>query len=117
MSWFKKLWGNRRPVAATQVTKVETSAHKGHLTEFASSRVEVEAFIEPPTTINTMTLLLVARDGEWTRRPVPDEKSARSFAREARIPIFDVNQSGYPSAMREYNARQKRAQEERRRNS
>lgn len=83
------------------------SEHKAHLTEFVSTRNRVEAFIEPATTMNPVTLLLVAADGEWTRRTVPSEKAARSFADSAGIPIYDINQSGYPSAMREYNARQR----------
>lgn len=81
--------------------------HRAHLAEFVSTRRRVEGFIEPATTMNPVTLLLVAADGEWTRRTVPGEKAARSFADSVGIPIYDVNQSGYPSAMREYNARQR----------
>ena len=81
--------------------------HRAHLEEFARTRREVEAFIEPATTVTPTTLLLVARDGEWTRRPVPDPQTARDFARKLGIAVYDVNLSGYPSSMREYNARRK----------
>ena len=39
-----------------------------HLAEFASTRDGLEAYIEPATTVTPTTLLLVAGDGEWTRR-------------------------------------------------
>lgn len=103
MNWLKRLMPSKA-VATTPVA--EPNAHRDHLAEFARTRQDVEAFIEPATTINNLTLLLVARDGEWTRRTVPSEKVAHKFAKAVGIPIYDVNQSGYPSAMREYNSRQ-----------
>jgi hypothetical protein len=78
-----------------------------HLEDFARTRTEVEAFVEPATTVTPTTLLLVARDGEWTRRPVPDQRTAYGFAERLGIPAYDVTLSGYPSAMREWNARQR----------
>ncbi len=78
-----------------------------HLADFARSRTEVEGYVEPATAITPTTLLLVAGDGEWTRRPVPDPRAAQAFARDLGVPVFDVNLSGYPSRMREWNARVK----------
>jgi len=78
-----------------------------HLTDFTRARTGVEGYLEPATTVTPATLLLVAGDGEWTRRPVPDVRSAERFARDLGVPVFDVNQSGYPSRMREWNARVK----------
>ena len=93
--------------ASATGAKQQSGRHRAHLEEFVRTRREVEAFIEPATTVTPTTLLLVAKDGEWTRRPVPDPKTASDFARKLSIPVYDVNLSGYPSSMREYNARQK----------
>lgn len=104
MGLFSRLRRGAGRTAGGSSTKGQASAH---LEQFTRSRLEVEAFIEPATTVTPTTLLLVAKDGEWTRRPVPDPATARSFAKRLGIPAYDVNQSGYPSSMREYNARKK----------
>ena len=67
--------------------------------------------MEPSTTVTPTTLLLVARDGEWTRRSVPDRETAFAFARRLGVPVYDVNVAGYPQRMRDYNARQKQQPE------
>ena len=51
-----------------------------HLTEFARTRRGVEAFVEPKTVVTQTTLLLVAFDGEWTRRVVPIPEWGHKFA-------------------------------------
>ena len=79
-----------------------------HLQEFIRSRRGVEGFIEPRTTVTETTVLLVAHDGEWTRRRVDSPESARRFAHEFAMPIYDIRLMGYPQRMRDYNARQKR---------
>lgn len=78
-----------------------------HLTEFVSTRRGVEGFIEPRTTVSSVTLLLVAHDGEWTRRRVPSEQWARKFASRQHIPAYDAGLVGIPSRMREYIRRNK----------
>jgi len=77
-----------------------------HLTEFVQTRRGVEAFIELPTMMTETTLLLVAYDGEWTRRRVPSPEWARSFAKHMEIPGYDAAVVGYPQRMRDYNHRQ-----------
>lgn len=72
------------------------------------SRYGVEAYLEPRTTVTETTLLLIAHDGEWTRRRVASVEDARDFARRLNIPVYDVNLVGYPQRMRDYNQRQKR---------
>ena len=49
-----------------------------HLEEFTRTRTGVEAYLEPVTMATETTLVLVAHDGEWTRRRVesPEEGSA-----------------------------------------
>ncbi len=51
--------------------------------------------------------MLIAHDGEWTRRRVPDPAAARLFAHRLAIPLYDVRLVGYPKRMREYNQRRK----------
>ena len=52
-------------------------------------------------------LLLVAIDGEWTRRRVPSVEWAHDFANGEGIPSYDAAVVGYPERMREYNRRSK----------
>jgi hypothetical protein len=67
----------------------------------------VEAFVEPRTTVTDTTIVLVAHDGEWTRRRVDGPSGASDFARKQSIPLYDVGVVGYPQRMRDYNARRK----------
>lgn len=80
-----------------------------HLEEFVGSRRGVEAFIEPRTTVTETTVLLIAHDGEWTRRRVNGPEGARRFAHKMAIPVYDIALVGYPQRMRDYNERRKRA--------
>lgn len=69
----------------------------------------MEAFIEPRTTVTETTLILVAHDGEWTRRRVDGPAGAREFAHRLAIPVYDVALVGYPQRMRDFNERRRRA--------
>jgi len=80
-----------------------------HLEQFARTRRGVEGFVEPRTTVTDTTLILIAHDGEWTRRRIGNPENARRFCHRLSIPIYDVALVGYPNRMREYNARQKQA--------
>ncbi|MDQ3165888.1 MAG: hypothetical protein M3Q17_07005 [Actinomycetota bacterium] len=77
-----------------------------HLEEFVSSRQGVEGFVEPRTTVTETTLMLVALDGEWTRRRVPSPQWAHEFANGLGVPSYDAAVVGYPQRMRDYNRRQ-----------
>ncbi len=78
-----------------------------HLTEFVTSRRGVEGFVEPRTAVSDVTLLLVAHDGEWTRRRVASPAAARQFGAKFGIPVYDVALVGYPQRMRDYNERRR----------
>jgi hypothetical protein len=93
MAWFK-----RRTGAPDDLV---------HLEEFIRSRRGVEAFLEPRTTVTPPTMILIAHDGEWTRRRVPSVKWAHDFANRNGVPSYDAGLVGIPSRMREYNQRQK----------
>ena len=54
-------------------------------------------------------MMLVATDGEWTRRRVPDPKTAWELARDMGIPVYDVQRTGYPQRVRDWNSRQRLA--------
>lgn len=112
MSW----WGRRRRGSATHQKgpvdgpgmRVDSDAVRDHLASFVSSRRGVEAFVEPPTNVTATTVVLIAHDGEWTRRAVVSRDAAFELPRALGIPVYDVNQTGYPSRMREWNSRQRK---------
>jgi hypothetical protein len=81
-----------------------------HLEEWAAARRGVEAYVEPRTTVTDTTVVLVAHDGEWTRRRIGSLDAAQRFGRKRGIPVYEVAKVGYPKRMREYTQRQKRAQ-------
>ena len=83
------------------------SADLDHLEQWASSRRGVEGFVEPETATTTTTLVLVAGDGEWTRRRVESPKAAFRFGQDLAIPVYDVAAVGYPARMREWTAKRK----------
>lgn len=103
MAWFR-----RRPRASGPGGKQVNQADLEHLTQFFRSRRGVEAFIEPQTTVTETTLLLVAHDGEWTRRRIGSPDVAWRFAHQLGMPAYDIKLLGYPQRMRDYNERQKR---------
>lgn len=83
------------------------SADVRHLREFVSNRRGVEGFVEPRTTVSEVTLLLVAHDGEWTRRRVTSVQWAHDFANKLGVPSYDAAVVGIPQRMRDYNNRKK----------
>jgi hypothetical protein len=79
-----------------------TDADSAHLRAFATSRVGVEGFVEPRTVVTETTMVLVARDGEWTRRRVAGPKAAFALCSSLGIPCYDAAVVGYPPRMREW---------------
>jgi hypothetical protein len=92
----------RRPKVARDDLRV--------LREWVSSRGAtkggVEAYVEPRTSFSPTTMVLVAGDGEFIRRPVGSPDAAAKFARSLGIPVYDTNRVGLPRRMREYALRQ-----------
>jgi hypothetical protein len=84
------------------------SEHPAHgfdgapLLEFARSRRGVEVYLEPRTRLYGDSVLLVADDGEYLRRPVPDPSAVRRFCSEHGIPVYDAARTGYPRRVRDY---------------
>ncbi|MEU2040631.1 hypothetical protein [Nocardia niwae] len=77
-----------------------------YLADWVRTHVGVEGYIEPKTTVTDVTVVLVAADGEWTRRVV-GERGARRLAKDLHIPVYDVHKTGYPQRMRDYDARRR----------
>lgn len=88
--------------------QVDVSAVREHFADFVQTRRGVEAYLEPATNITAESLVLVATDGEWTRRAVGSRRVAYDLAKKLQIPIYDVLLTGYPSRMRQWSARQRR---------
>ena len=93
------------PTGAT--VRAADSADAVHLRDFVTTRRGVEGFVEPRTTVSEVTLLLVAHDGEWTRRRAPSVEWAHDFANRLGVPSYDAAVVGIPQRMRDYNRRQK----------
>jgi hypothetical protein len=102
------MWSRLRGVAGGGGGRRGASAEDiAHLTAWARSRVGVEAYVEPRTMVTETTVVLVAKDGEWTRRRVSGPAGARKLCRELRIPVYDAQLVGYPKRMRDHDARQR----------
>lgn len=95
MVWF---FGKSKR-SQTKQARNETYAH---FAEFVRSREGVAAYYEEATTRNPASIVLVASDGEWTRRKVPDLSAAKTLCADLGIALYDVAHSGYPRAMREW---------------
>jgi hypothetical protein len=109
VSW----WGRRRgPATGGRADhRAEVGLVRDHLEEFVRTRVGVEAFIEPATTVTPPTVLLIATTGEWTRRRV-NQNLIRDLADRLSVPVYDVQLVGYPQRMRDWNTQAKQRERE-----
>ena len=111
MGWFSR----RKAAHRAQETRsdgpnmdIDRKAVEAYLRSFIDGHRGVEAYVEPATSVTSTTLVLIAWDGEWTRRAVGTPKQAFELGRALEVPVYDVNQTGYPKRMREWNTRQRR---------
>ena len=100
-AWFK---GETKRSAPSKSTANASRASTRDLEQFAASRRGVEAYVEPKTAIYSTTLLLVAGDGEYLRRPIGDRAQAATLCDRLNVPLYDAARVGYPKRMREYDA-------------
>jgi hypothetical protein len=103
MGLWERLRGRERPGTLRR----SGADDEAHLRAWAAARTGVEAFVEPRTTVTDTTVVLVAADGEWTRRRIAGPAAARRLARSMRMPVYDVQIVGYPKRMRDHDARQR----------
>ena len=100
-AWFKgdsKRTKRSKPKSTDDASRSSTK----ELDEFVRSRTGVEGFLEPKTAIYSNTLLLVADDGEYLRRPIKSRAQAGEFCGKSNIPLYDAAKVGYPQRMRDF---------------
>jgi hypothetical protein len=85
----------------------DPAADLRYLRHWIAERNGVEAFVEPKTTVTDVTVVLVAADGEWTRRRAGGDTGARRLSERLNIPVYDVQKVGYPQRMRDFDARRR----------
>jgi hypothetical protein len=98
---------SKPPQAQGSLDRAADKADLEHLQEFAATRRGVEAFVEPRTAMTGTTVVLVAHDGEWTRRRIPDPDAARDLGKQLSMPVYEAAVVGYPQRMRDFNARRR----------
>jgi hypothetical protein len=101
------LWSRLRGRSRPGTRRSSTADDEAHLRAWAAAHEGVEAFVEPRTAVTDTTVVLVAKDGEWTRRRIGSPAAAKKFARSLRMPIYDAEIVGYPKRMRDHDARQR----------
>ncbi|MGP6172767.1 oxidoreductase [Corynebacterium sp. A21] len=70
------------------------------LQNWAAGRAHIEAYIEPETLINEMSVVLVDERGEFIRRRIGGPKGIDAVQKLLKCPVFDVEETGYPQRMR-----------------
>lgn len=105
-AWFKGEGKQTSPSRGSKRKGTSTEAASRSATkeleEFVRTRQGVEGFLEPKTAIYSTTLLLVADDGEYLRRPIKSREQAGEFCGKVNIPLYDAAKVGYPRRMRDY---------------
>ena len=103
---FRRGRGSGTSVGGGGTSRGSDDADQRHLLEFVRTHRGVEGFVEPRTTVTDVTVLLVAHDGEWTRRRVPSIHWAHEFCNRNGVPSYDAGLVGIPDRMRQYNRRE-----------
>lgn len=107
MGLFDSLRRRRKGRQGSGTLRSATSSDVAHLERWAAARRGVEAYVEPRTTVTETTVVLIAHDGEWTRRRIGSLDAAQRFGAKRSIPVYEVARVGYPQRMRDYTERQK----------
>src|SRR4051812_1046211 len=69
---------------------LDRGSHRGdlaHLEQFVATRRGVEGYVEPRTAVTETTIVLVAADGEWTRRRIDGPDVARRLSPDLASPV------------------------------
>ncbi|HEX2074848.1 MAG TPA: oxidoreductase [Geodermatophilus sp.] len=108
MGWFGRLRGRGGSGAAAAgnrrgtLDRASDGGDLAHLERFVATRRGVEGYVEPRTAVTETTIVLVAADGEWTRRRIDGPQVARRLSRDLGIPVYDAQVTGYPQRMRDW---------------
>lgn len=99
------LFGSRKPKPGIKPPRAPgdtiRSEDLDYLTQWVAGRALVEGFVEPETLVNEMSVVLVDATGDFTRRRIGGPKGVDVIARNLGVPIYDVEETGYPQRMRE----------------
>ncbi|AKK09256.1 hypothetical protein CTEST_09135 [Corynebacterium testudinoris] len=57
--------------------------------------------MEPETVVNEMSVVLVDENGDFTRRRIGGPKGIDAVSKLLGVPVYDVEETGYPQRMRE----------------
>ena len=110
MGLFDRLRGRGRSAGGGgrrgTLDRASEQADLAHLERFVATRRGVEGYVEPRTAVTETTIVLVAADGEWTRRRIDGPETARRLSRDLAIPVYDAQVTGYPERMRQWSAKQ-----------
>lgn len=71
------------------------------LKEWAGGRHGLEAFVEPETIVNEMSVVVVDSDGDFTRRRIGGPRGIDAVGKLLGCPVYDVEETGDPQRMRE----------------
>jgi hypothetical protein len=105
MALFDRLRGRRSSGGDRRRGTLDRASEQSdlaHLEQFVASRRGVEGYVEPRTAVTETTIVLVAADGEWTRRRIDGPDVARKLSRDLAIPVYDAQVTGYPQRMRDW---------------
>lgn len=105
MGLFDRLRRRRANRPATRARESDLKYLRQWVADHGGSHGGVEGYIEPKTTVTDVTVVLVAADGQWTRRRAGGDAGARRLADRLKIPVYDVQKVGYPQRMRDHDAR------------
>ena len=72
-----------------------------YLEQWTAQHAFVEGFVEPETLVNEMSVVLVAENGEFTRRRIGGPKGIDVVAKKLGIPLYFAEETGYPQRMRD----------------
>ncbi len=105
-SWRRRGKAPRPDGDSGKLTRSDRKAVADELAHWARSRRGVEVFVEPKTAVTETSVVLVAHDGEFTRRRIGSPKAAQKFAYDNALPIYDATLVGYPQRMRDFSRKQ-----------
>ena len=96
-----RLFRRGRRATAARAAKPDRDTVRS-IESFVSTRIGVEAYVEPETRTSPASVVLVAADGEWIRKSIPDPGWLSKLTKATRVPVYEVARVGYPKRMREY---------------
>lgn len=99
------LFGRKTPRSNLRPPRGPGNTVRPHDLEFLQQWIKdkpfVEAYVEPETLVNEMSVVLVDDRGVFVRRRIGGPKGIDVLIKKLGIPVYDVEETGYPQRMRE----------------